>query len=235
MRPILRAIPVLLLLARPAAASDPSSIYTVPSKVEILPDDVTGTSVVIHGAFFFLSAPMSFTYGQPRCGYMSFQCPAGKEAMCRLQWQDLRKSMGSSFCAGFGTLGAVSNAALHPEPFAAVKPDIWDLGMGISQGSYVDGKCGPARSLICALPAPDAGPPAPDAAASPDASAPDSAPPGPDLAVVDAPLAPDAPVLAADAAEVPQPAKPSGCAFGGTGGLVPLLIAFLALARRSRR
>jgi hypothetical protein len=233
MRPILRAVPVLVLLVpRLAGASDPNSIYTVPAKVEILPDEATGARVVIHGAFFFLSAPMSFAYGQPRCGYMSFQCPAGQEAMCRLQWQDLRRSIGGVTCAGFGTLGTVSSATLHAEPVTAVKPDVWDLGMGISQGSYVDGKCGPARTLTCALAAADAGPPdtAPDAAASPD-----SAPPPPDLAEADAPLPPDGPVLAADAAVAPQPAKPSGCAFAGTGGLFPLLIAFLALARRPRR
>jgi hypothetical protein len=69
---------------------------------------------------------------------------------------------------------------------------------------------------------------------------PDSAPPAPDLALLDlavpdAPASADSAGPAADAAVVPHPAKPSGCAFGGTGGWLPLVLAFLALVRRARR
>jgi hypothetical protein len=205
--------------------------------VEILPDDATGDRVVLSGAFFFLTGPTG-TYGEPRCGYMSFECPAGQEAMCRMQWQDLRKAIGSNFCEGFGTWGMVSNATLHTDPKALVKPDAWDLGMGISPGVFVDGKCGPALKLNCAAAPPaDAG--APDTASP----TPDSAPPAPDAAEPGRPgpadAAADAPVPpaggSADAALAPQPAKSSGCAVGGTGGLLPLVVAFLALARRARR
>jgi hypothetical protein len=181
---------------------------------------------------------MGFTYGEPRCGYMSFECHAASAALCRMQWLDIRKTIGGVTCAGFGTLGMVSNATVHTDWGAQVKPDVWDLGMGISQGSYVDGKCGKARALNCAAAPPaDAG--APDTASP----TPDSAPTAPDAAEPAGPLpadaAADAPVPpavgAADAAVAAQPAKPSGCAVGGTGGLLPLVLAFLALARRARR
>jgi uncharacterized protein (TIGR03382 family) len=226
MKSILGPWSLAILLAPAAAkASEPSSIYTAPAEVEILPDDATGTRVVIGGSFFFLSTPADSTYGEPRCGYMSFQCPAGLEVMCRMQWLDIRRAIGGAYCAGFGTLHVVSSATLHPDRGTLVKPDLWDLGMGIAQGAYVDGKCGPARMLSCAAPPPDGGPA--DVAETPDVPAP--APPV-DAAVV----APDAEVAKADAL-APAPAKPSGCAAGGTGGLFPLLVAFLALLRRARR
>jgi len=234
----------LVMVSRPAAASDPSSIYTVPSVVELLPDDATGTKVVIGGSFFFLTTPMGFTYGEPRCGYMSFQCPPGKEMMCRLQWLDIRKAIGGTFCAGFGTLGMISTAMVHDDRASLGTPDAWDLGMGVGLGSYVDGKCMKARALVCAAP-----PPLPPDAAPP--VSPDAAPPlSPDAAVViDAPVVqPDAgsPPVSADAtvapvagdAAAPPLAKSDGCAVGGGGpgawslGTALLL---LALCRRPRR
>jgi hypothetical protein len=239
------------MVARPAAASDPNSIYTVPTAVEILPDDATGTRVVIGGAFFFLSSPMTFTYGEPKCGYMSFQCPAGKEVMCRMQWLDLRKAIGGTFCAGFGTLNMVSSATVRGDRGGT--PDPWDLGMGISLGSYVDGKCMKARALNCAAPPADAAappPPPPDASTTPaaDAAVVDAAVPAPDS---DSPpaVSPDAaappavtpPAVTPDAAApAPTLAKSDGCAVGGWGapGAWPLgaaLLLALALGRRARR
>jgi MYXO-CTERM domain-containing protein len=246
MRHALRSFPVALALvvARPAAASDPNSIYTVPSVVEILPDDATGTKVVIGGSFFFLSAPMSFTYGEPRCGYMSFQCPPGKEVLCRMQWLDLRKAIGGAWCAGFGTLNMISTAKVHDDRASLGTPDAWDLGMGISLGSYVDGKCGKAHALVCAgppPPPPDAAPAvSPDAAAAIDAAVvpPDAgSAPTPDAGAP--PPGADADVPPAADAAAPPLARSDGCAVGGGGGpggwpLGALLLA-LALGRRARR
>jgi MYXO-CTERM domain-containing protein len=246
MRPILRLVPLALLLAaRPAAASDPSSIYTVPTTVEILPDDATGTQVVIAGAFFFLQSPTSFAYGEPSCGWMSFRCPAGKEAMCRMQWLDIRHMIGQPYCAGFGSLNMVSSARLHPDRASLGTPDPWDLGMGISGGVYVDNKCPKARMLNCATkppPPPDAAPVPPDAAPPPaDAVIPppaDAVVPPSDSApapVIDAPVAsPDATVPGPDA-PVAQPAKSSGCSIGGADAAPFSLLALLLLARRRRR
>jgi hypothetical protein len=229
MRSILRLVPfALVLTALPAAASEPSSIYTVPTEVEILPDEASGTRVVIAGSFFFLTTPMGFTYGEPQCGYMSFQCPPGKEVMCRMQWQDIRK-IGPSFCAGFGTLGMLSAAHVHADRASLGTPDPWDLGLGISTGQYVDGKCPKALALACALAAPDAG--VADAAVVESTDVGSSR----DLALVDAPPGPDSAVPAADAAFAPTPAKPSGCAFGGTGGGASSLLVLLAWLRRARR
>jgi hypothetical protein len=223
------ALLVLLLAPFAARASDPSAIYSVPTRVEILPDDASGTRVVISGAFFFLKGGGTYAYDEPRCGYLSFQCPAGKELLCRMQWLDLRKAIGLPYCAGFGTLNTVSTATLHTDRGSLGAPDPWDLGIGITQGMYVDGKCAPALQRSCALALPDAG--TPDAATAP----PDSAATPPDLApLADASAAvPDAP--AGMDAVVAAPAKPSGCAFAGTGGgALPFLAVLLALLRRRR-
>lgn len=236
-------VPILVLLARPAAASDPLSIYTVPTVVDILPDDATGTRVVIGGAFFFLSAPMTFTYTEPKCGYMSFQCPAGRQALCQMQWLDIRKAIGGTFCAGFGSLNMVSSATVRSD--RSGPPDTWDLGMGVGLGSYVDGKCMKARTLNCAAPGtpPDAtAPPLPPADAAPAVDVPITPP---DTAVVtpppaDAaspPISPDA-GAPADAAPAPTLAKSDGCAVGGPGSAawpIAALLLALALGRRARR
>ena len=241
----------LVLVSRPAGASDPNSIYTVPFVVEILPNDATGNRMMIGGAFFFLANPMTFTYGEPRCGYMSFQCAPGQETMCRMQWLDIRRNIGQAGCSGFGTLGMLSTAHLRADRGSLGTPDPWDLGMGISVGSFVDGKCPKARMLNCAA---KPAPPPPDASAplSPDAAvaidAPVVAPSVPDASTVPAPDA-GSPPVPADAAATPTTpapdaagpapalAKSDGCAVGGgqSGAWPAVLLLALALVRRTRR
>src|SRR4051794_39920288 len=74
----------------PAAASSAMSFYTVPTKVELLPSDDAATRVVLHGAFFELTSGTAMAYAAPKCGVMYFACVTGQEAMCRLQWKELR-------------------------------------------------------------------------------------------------------------------------------------------------
>src|SRR5262245_30990899 len=149
----------VLAAARPAAASSPMSFYSVPTRVELLPSDDAATRVVIHGAFFQLTSETTMTYTDPKCGVMYFECVAGQETMCRMQWKELRASIvaSPSFCQGFGTLNVVSKATIRTEGSALGQPDAWDLGMGISSGVYVDNKCPPAGKLSCPLAGSDGG------------------------------------------------------------------------------
>jgi hypothetical protein len=175
----------LLIAARPAMASDPLSTYVVPAAVELLPGDTNGTRVVIHGAFFQLTTTVGMTYTDPKCGVMYFDCVAGQETMCRMQWTELRNAISAApqFCEGFGSANTLSTASIRTEGATLGAPDRWDLGMGVSQGVFVDGKCPVARALVCPLASPpdggiatDARPNPTDAPASNDAPASTDAP-----------------------------------------------------------
>jgi MYXO-CTERM domain-containing protein len=150
---------VLLASGRLAVASDPLSTYTVPSLVELQPDDTTATRVVIHGAFFNLTSAANFTYADPKCGVMHFQCVAGQEDMCRMQWTELRAAISPTptLCYGFGTREVLTTATLYAEGQPLGTPDAWDLGMGIGQGVYLDNKCPAARMLTCPFSGPGTG------------------------------------------------------------------------------
>jgi len=170
-----------LAFARSAAASYPCSTYVVPSLVELQPSDDAATRVVIHGAFLQLTSDTTMSYGDPRCGVMSFACVAGQEAMCRMQWKELRDAVATpQFCAGFGSWNVLSVATVYDEGAPLGSPDPWDLGMGIAQGVYVDNKCPPARQLVCPPSAGDGG--AMTDAAPPADAAPDDAAPAMDVA-----------------------------------------------------
>src|SRR5262245_44416260 len=56
---------------RPAMASQPNGVYVAQARVDMLPDEASATSVIIHGTFFFLQADSHYT--DPKCGYMYFQ------------------------------------------------------------------------------------------------------------------------------------------------------------------
>src|SRR4029078_10654878 len=123
-----------------AHASSPLSIYVGASSVTQMPDEATATSVVIRGAFILLKSDGS--WAAPQCGYMYFKCPAGSEAMCRMQWRDVRTvGNGTNTCAVFGTLLMTTKATLRSEGTLLASPDDWDLGMGISTGVSVGNQC----------------------------------------------------------------------------------------------
>lgn len=246
-----------LIAARSAMASFIFADYVVPTAVELVPTDTTATRVVIHGAFFQLTGATNPTYGAPRCGVMYFECVAGQEAMCRMQWLEVRNAIATAktSCWGFGSQNIASMATIRNEGAPLGAPDKWDLGMGTMGGIYVDGKCPMAQALVCPLAsAPDGGA-ATDAAASTDAPAMEAAGPAPEAGT-----STDAPATGTDAqaddhptttipdagagtdAKVKLAAKSGGCAVaGGSTGSAPLalmstLAGLLLLGRaRARR
>lgn len=141
------ATSLLGLLASPAGASQPSAMYSVPRQLDFFPDEASATRVVIHGAFFFYQTGGS--YGAPSCGYMHFTCPAGSEKMCRMQWADIKASIGQAQCVGFGPQSMVTKATLYSEGTPLGTPDTWDLGIGVTPGTFVGGQCAPAQALKC--------------------------------------------------------------------------------------
>jgi hypothetical protein len=153
-----------LVGAPPARASYPVSFYSVPSKVELLPNDASATRVIIHGALIKLTPSMD--YSQPACGVLHFACKPGEEIMCRMQWMEIRNAVSSSptVCTGFGTENMVSNATIYAEGASVGSADTWDIGMGVTSGIYVENRCPAALALKCAAGSPsDGSAPADDA------------------------------------------------------------------------
>lgn len=239
-----------------ANASSPNAVYSAPLAVDMLPDEATATRVTIRGAFTLLSG-LAMTYAPPTCGVMYFQCPAGNELMCRMQWRELRATIGQGYCAGFGMHSMVTAAAVRADGAPLTNPDPWNLGMGISQGASNSVRCPETRALRCSRQAMlDAGLSGPDAAfvrgdaplvidAAVDKGAPadakltrgDSGDPTPDARLG----APSPGVALADAGEAkPNPIDDGGCGchLGGSevavsGGFWVVVGLFL-LGRRRR-
>jgi MYXO-CTERM domain-containing protein len=223
----MRFTPLLafLTLATPAFASNPTSSYVYPSLVDFMPDQANATSVVIHGAFFFYT--QNFAYTAPACGKMYFACKNGEEAMCRMQWNEIANAVNNGqFCEGFGQWSMASTARLYAEKDPLGNPDPWDLGMGISQGVFVDGKCAPAMQLFCGGPPPDMASGSTDLAGAP----PDLASPPPDLSMP-ADLAHGGGGDLATAPDLSDTTRLTGGGCGCTvGGRAPVPAGALALA-----
>lgn len=136
-------------IAVDAIASEPMSVYSVPSKVVLLPDEVNPTHVLISGSFFFLKSTTNMSYSEPVCGTMYFECKPGESSLCRMQWKEIRTKIGVLSCVGFGQKNSISTAMVRPSGAAMGSPFPWDIGMGISTGVYVDGQCPKAVEAQC--------------------------------------------------------------------------------------
>src|SRR5438270_910423 len=85
-----------------ARASDPVGGYLIVDKVVLEPVD-SPTKVQVWGAFVFATARGGKAYGSPLRGYVYYEAPSGKEAVCRKEWADLKKAAGTGQVLGFGT------------------------------------------------------------------------------------------------------------------------------------
>ncbi|MSP60679.1 MAG: hypothetical protein EXR72_10125 [Myxococcales bacterium] len=225
-----------LLAAGVAHASSPHAIFSVPRRVDFLPDEANATKVVLHGAFFFRNANNG--YDSPSCGQMYFACQAGQEVMCRMQWQDIKKAIGLQECAGFGEYNMLSKATVRAEGSPLGTPDTWQLGMGVSPGAFVDNQCPKALLLKC----PQGGVPDAGAAdASPPAGDLATQPPATDLASTPADMG-VSPKPSPDLAQGPVLASNGGCAITqrpasplATLALLLFLAAAIVLQRSNRR
>src|SRR5262245_24049298 len=123
-----------------AQASSPMGVYARVDTVAYEPTKAEAVRAVVHGVFALHSGAAGFNYTAPQAGYMYFQCPAGNEAECRLQWQDLENAIGQNYCAGFGQQDQ-SFGTVRAEGTVPTSPDTYVLGMGVEPGVYVGGTC----------------------------------------------------------------------------------------------
>jgi MYXO-CTERM domain-containing protein len=207
-----------LALAGTAEASTPHGAWAHVDKVELLPDEAGATKVVLTGKFALTQGPGKgvWAYENPVAGYMYFQCPSGSEADCRLQWSEIKGTVGTTTCAGFGQSDVVPGT-VRPAGTPLGTPDNYFVGMGVTRTVYAGGVCEKLRTYSV------------DAGVTP---APDAGNPG----------TPPAPVPTTPAPKTESPGgggtTSSGCALGGSStssGALAVMVGLILVGLRRRR
>jgi hypothetical protein len=146
------ALAAALIVGGAARASDLTGVYLIVDKVVLEPADAP-TTIQIWGSFALATEKRGNTYGEPVRGYLYYQAPSGKDAVCRKEWNDLKKAAGTSQIIGLGSrydvtnLGKIRKASEKPEA-----PDTYPLANGLVKvGEDTDYK---PFSNLRALPAP---------------------------------------------------------------------------------
>jgi hypothetical protein len=137
-RPSLGIALFVLGLAPAAHATGPAGIWSEVSHVVYEPSAQAPTRIQIHGCFSFATSTPSacqggqgaYNYSCPASGYMYFECPAGDEALCKLQWSEIEASIGQPSCVGWGQFDQAKGSvrAITDPPS---NPDPYPLGMGV--------------------------------------------------------------------------------------------------------
>jgi hypothetical protein len=231
--------------ATAAHASDAVGAYARPLKVVLEPDATAPVRVQIHGVIAVTNPAVYPGYAQATCGYTYYQCPAGKESLCRMEWADIQKAVDRGLCVGWGSRrdyaggsALLDNGRVRPLSEAPRAPDPWIIGMGVPNPSCQSASSWYAQGTpyvvnltgACTLPLAeaDAGAPGGTGGAAPPPGTGGAAPPAPvDAAAADA----------AAPAEPPTIAENRGCSFGGSAPAPGLLLGIAAawwLRRRSR-
>lgn len=111
-------------------ASDMVGVYGVIEKVVLEPADAAPQRIQIWGAFALADGKSGSTYGPAERGYLYYTCPAGQEATCRTEWNDLRTVAGKDTGVGFGARykekGTIRRADTRP-----ASPDVYPIERGI--------------------------------------------------------------------------------------------------------
>ena len=111
-------------------ASDFVGVYAVVEKVVLEPSDTAPQRVQIWGAFALSDGQRGSNYGPAQRGYLYYSCPAGQEATCRREWEDLKSVAGKDIGVGLGqrykATGRIRKADDKP-----ASPDVYPIERGI--------------------------------------------------------------------------------------------------------
>jgi hypothetical protein len=111
-------------------ASDMVGVYAVVEKVLLEPSDTAPERIQIWGAFALSDQKSGSNYGPAQRGYMYYACPAGREAVCRKEWEDLKTVAGKDTGVGFGArykdTGRIRKADEKP-----AAPDVYPIERGV--------------------------------------------------------------------------------------------------------
>jgi hypothetical protein len=118
------------VLAVTLRASDMVGVYAVVEKVVLEPSDAAPQRAQIWGAFALADQKPGSTYGAAQRGYLYYECPAGRETVCRKEWEDLKTVAGKDTGVGFGArykeTGRIRKADDKP-----AGPDVYPIERGV--------------------------------------------------------------------------------------------------------
>lgn len=121
---------VCALTAVTLRASDMVGVYGVIEKVVLEPADTAPQRIQIWGAFALSEGERGSNYGPAQRGYLYYSCPAGQEAICRREWDDLTAVAGKDNGVGFGArykpTGRIRKADDKP-----ASPDAYPIERGV--------------------------------------------------------------------------------------------------------
>ena len=138
---------VVAVAATSVRASDPVGVYTMVERVVFEPNDTAPTSVQIWGAFSvaiprnqdmtqskppgsFGDAAVGDVYAAVQKGYLYYSCPAGKDAQCRNEWNDLKSIAGTHKVVGIGTRWN-QHVRVRPATEKPQAPDTYAINVGV--------------------------------------------------------------------------------------------------------
>ena len=121
---------VACVLAVTLRASDMVGVYAVVEKVVLEPSDTAPQRAQIWGAFALSDQKSGSNYGPAQRGYLYYECPAGRETVCRKEWEDLKTVAGKDTGVGFGArykdTGRIRKADDKP-----AGPDVYPIERGV--------------------------------------------------------------------------------------------------------
>lgn len=125
-------------LAPDARASVPVGVWARVESMTFEPSEASATRVQIRGAVMLFDNSTGgpyLGYTSPALGTLDYVCPAGKEATCQLEWQDIKKNIGAppNECVGFGDQ-LTPTGTLHANGAPLGAPDTYPLAMGVTGG-----------------------------------------------------------------------------------------------------
>ena len=121
---------VFVLAAVSIRASDFVGVYAVVERVVLEPSEAAPQRIQIWGAFALSDGKSGSNYGTAQRGYLYYDCPAGRETVCRTEWTDLKSVAGKDTGVGFGArykaTGRIRKADEKP-----AAPDLYPIERGV--------------------------------------------------------------------------------------------------------
>ena len=121
---------VCVLTAVSIRASDFVGVYAVVERVVLEPSEPAPQRIQLWGAFALSDGKSGSNYGTAQRGYLYYDCPAGRETVCRTEWTDLKSVAGKDTGVGFGArykaTGRIRKADEKP-----AAPDLYPIERGV--------------------------------------------------------------------------------------------------------